>query len=204
MLDLTLVVVGKDLDALREWKDNNLDGCKVILFANVNRKSMAELGNKFLDECQTCVMGLVHADTSFGSGALASFTRVAMDGKICGIVGRDPGKGNRWSKYLIGYDDHASPVSSLGPGKVCTLDCSSMFIRPDLGVRFDQVVFDGMHCYVEDLCLQARIMGIEIVVPSAEASHRGDSTFDRQWQRDYGKYKSRLDWKWAGTEFETT
>jgi len=203
-LDLSLLVVGKDLESLREWKEPRVALNFVQkLYPNTSGHSMAKIGNDFLRASPMGVFGMCHADCSISAEALITFYDVALQGKVCGIVGRDPGKGNRWCSAT---KDIPGLVWSLRPGPVSTLDSSSIFFRTDLGLSFDEEVFDGFHCYVEDVCLQAQSQGIQVVVPAANASHRGDSTFDPQWQQDYKKYRSRLQQKWSssGMKFETT
>jgi len=202
MLDLTLAVIGKDMDSFKQfWLDRPHENCDLNLVPNTENRSSAEIGNWFLENAKTTVVGVVHADTLFEDGALSDFTQTALEGKVCGIVGRDPGKGNRWCHN---FQEIPGLVRSLLPGKVSTLDSNSVFLRKDLNLRFDEKTFDNFHCYVEDLCLQAQHQGIEVVVPVANAYHTGVSTLDPAWQKQYGKYRALLGEKWKGTKFETT
>ena len=212
MIDgLHLVIVGKDVEGMyRSWEGlphpPSLSGsAKFHWTAMVNERGrpLASIGNSFLDRYYPIqVFGLVHADCSFGPGSLEAFYECAMAGNVCGIAGRDPGKGNRWCCNT--EEKTGDVVASLRPGPVSTLDSCAVFFRRDLGLRFDEVTFDGFHCHVEDLCLQAHAKGIPVVVPEADASHRGDSTFDSEWQRQYRIYRGRLAYKWKGVAFETT
>jgi hypothetical protein len=203
-LDLCLLVIGKDQESFKDWSwpTESLSFLQVQ-YANIKGDSSAAIGNEYLGKTKQTVFGMCHADCSFGPQAILTFYETALQGKVCGIVGRDPGKGNRWCSAT---KDIPGLVWSLRPGPVSTLDSSSIFFRTDLGLSFDEEVFDGFHCYVEDVCLQAQSQGIQVVVPAANASHRGDSTFDPQWQQDYKKYRSRLQQKWSssGMKFETT
>ena len=169
-----------------------------VPYANTERKSLAAIGNEAMGMewrglLGQAVIGLCHADCSFGPGALESFAVCAAAGNVCGIVGIDLDRNYRWSNG-----------GERGPGPVSTLDSCCVFLRADLGLRFDEVTFDGLHCHVEDLCLQAHARGIPVVVPAASASHVGESTFNPEWQAEYRVYRERLARKWEGTRFETT
>jgi len=202
---MRVFVLGKDTSATAEWSANH-PGTEnfVSLVENPKRRSLAAIANTLIDSMEGLpdrVVGFLHADTYLAPGAFQAFKDCSLNGSVCGIVGRDPGKGNRWSKNLI---DVPGLVWSLRPGPVSTLDACSIFFRRDLGLRFDSETFDGLHCWVEDLCLQAQAKGIRVEVPFADADHRGDSTFQPAWQAEYLMYRTRLGQKWAGTAFETT
>lgn len=199
---MTLVVIGKNSQSLDPWVGKHSDECsEVILFPNVNSRPLAEIANHLLDHSLDDVVGFCHADVDFGPGALQAFEESARAGKISGIVGRVPGKGNRWCHNV---QDIPGPVWSLVPGPVSTLDSCSVFFRRDLGLRFDPIAFDGCHCWVEDFCLQASRNKIPIEVPFAIASHRGDSTFNLEWQSQHQIYRRKLDVKYPQLRFETT
>lgn len=196
--NLTLVVVGKDTAAVAEFFEANrefLGSVELALIANENIESLAAIGNRFLESAKTPVVGLVHADTFFKAGALDIFTQTAMEGKVCGIVGR-PANGNA-SK------DHAFHWCFVTPGPVETLDSCSVFLRKDLGLRFDAEKFNGFHCHVQDLCMQAHARGIEVVVPTADATHRGINWAEPDFRADYAVYQERLNAKW-GREVKVT
>jgi len=165
---------------------------QVVKVANVYRSSQAAIGNRHIQASESPVFGLCHADCSFGPGALAEFTRVALEGQVCGIVGIDRHRNYRWAKDV----NEITPIS--------TLDSCSVFFRRDSGLRFDDAIFDGLHCHVEDLCLQAQAKGITVSVPKAQASHAGQSTFNPAWRAEYEIYRTRLAEKWHGVRFETT
>lgn len=192
--NLMLVVVCADANAGAEFVMANPD---VPYFCLVNRErwSMAWIGNAQMDFTDKPVFGLCHADCTFGPDALAVFTQVALSGKVCGTVGVNMGREYIWGKDI----PEAFEVRDIS-----TLDSCCVFFRRDLGLRFDEQTFDGFHCHVEDLCLQAHAKGIPVVVPAAKADHVGGSTADPVWQKDYRFYRSRLAEKWKGTRFETT
>lgn len=192
MKDLTLVVVGKDVQEAAAFDLTHVDVGELFLIGNEEGKSLSSIGNRYAETCRTAVLGLVHADCTFGPGALATFTRAALEGSVCGIVGVSIGYEYRWC--------------SKNPGIVSTLDSCSVFFRLDSGLRFDEKVFDSFHCHVEDLCLQAQAKGIPVIVPSASAEHRGNAwrTIRDVWMPQYEIYRARLGRKWKGTDFITT
>ena len=214
MSDLTLVVVGKDMEAIRRFDASHVEGVSLALLANTLGEPLSKIANNWLDNCDTPVFGLCHADVIFGAGALQEFAAAAMLGQLCGIVGRDL-KG----VYRCSYNRAAAEKSwwcegvlTGGPGIVSTLNGMAVFMRRDLGelhaasglpLRFDEETFDGFHCHVEDLCLQAAALGISVVVPSADAHHRNHKQTG-SFLQDYRMYRARLEAKWKGTEFATT
>lgn len=187
---LTLVVIGKDPETLGAF-DPPEDATHVVWIANTGHRSLSALANHHLGLCQREVFGLCHADVIFGPGSIAAFTEEAMRGAVCGIVGADI-EGN----YHCSYNGTAG-------GEISTLDGMAVFFRRDLGLRFDECTFDGMHCHVEDLCLQAHARNIPVTVPKADAHHRNHAQ-SASWARDYWQYRAKLEAKWRGTPFKTT
>lgn len=159
----------------------------VTVYENTEGRSMADIGNEFLDGCD--VFGLCHADVGFGPGALSSFVASAATGLVCGIVGTSYDGEYVWCH---GVDK---------PVDVTILDACSVFFRPDSGLRFDATTFDGFHLYTEDLCLQARYHGFGVQVIPGDAGHQGSSTPKAGWLRDYCKYAKRLQTKWPDEHY---
>ena len=200
MADLFLVVVGKDTAAVNAFVMPALSSfdTHVYIISNNTGTPLSKISNECLEFDNfrpSAVFGLCHADVVFGPDALEDFTAEAMRGAVCGIVGVD----------LAGcYRCCYSPETPFcGPGPVSTLDGMAVFFRRDLGLRFDEQTFDGFHCHVEDLCLQAHKRGIPVTVPAADAHHRNHGQ-SQAWLVDYRKYRRRLAEKWKGTEFRTT
>ena len=102
MIDgLHLVIVGKDVkDMYRSWEGlphpPSLSGsAKFHWTAMVNERGrpLASIGNSFLDRYYPIqVLGLVHADCSFGPGSLEAFYECAMAANVCGIAGEIRGR----------------------------------------------------------------------------------------------------------------
>jgi len=191
MLDLYLLVIGKDQAECGEFNSSGLD-CEVALVANPEDRPMAVVANEHLRQCTRAVFGLIHPDVSFGLGGLQAFCDCAASGKVCGIVGRGLDGEYRWC--------------TAGAVPVSTLDDCSVFFRPDSGLRFDEEVPDPFQGYVTDLCLQAHRAGIPVVVPEAQANHVGKRFFTDYEARQYGwnACLERIRQKWPGVEFVTT
>jgi hypothetical protein len=201
MIDLTLVVVGKDdADATSfpmpdciEWCNQTEGGTHILVFGNNCGTPLSVLANRELNRYESEVFGLCHADVVFGRGALEAFIVEAMRGAVCGIVGAD----------LTGALQCCYTAGRAVPSDVSTLDGMAVFFRADLGLSFDEQTFDGFHCHVEDLCLQAHARGIPVTVPAADAHHR-NHTQSQAWLADYQMYRKRLAEKWKDTVFRTT
>ena len=204
MADLFLVVVGKDNADVLAFDQRSMAGNVDVRFkANLAGEPLSKIANWYLDLSVAPVFGLCHADACFGPGALEAFTAEAMRGAVCGIVGVDLA-----GVYHCSYNSDRDrwwkgDMRIAEPGQVSTLDCMAVFFRRDLGLRFDEDIFDGLHCHVEDLCLQAHARGIPVTVPAADAHHRNHKQAP-EFLADYRKYRSRLAQKWAEVEFRTT
>jgi hypothetical protein len=210
MSNLTLVYIAKDqagLDffSLRHFRFHGAPQVDVeyIGWANDAGSPLSKIANEMLDRCKSPVFGLCHADAVFGPGALDAFVAEAMRGAVCGIVGRTIEGLYRVSRRPMRDSWWDGKARMAGPGPVSTLDCMAVFFRRDLGLRFDEETFDGFHCHVEDLCLQAHARGIPVTVPLADAHHR-NHTQSWAFLADYRRYRLKLTEKWAGTEFQTT
>jgi len=209
--DLTLVVVAADPEDARRFDWTHVNAARVLLQINYYALPLSLIGSASLAIAHGQVFGLCHADVTFGPGALDALAECAGGGAVCGVVGMnpdlkegDPGanpgatrKNQRWGEVWA-YQN---------PGPVSTLDSAAVFFRRDSGLRFDPINFDGMHCHVEDLCLQAHAKGMPVVVPAANATHQSNpklQDWSDWWHTDYRKYRQRLDQKWTGVRFGTT
>lgn len=200
---LTLIFVAKDQPDLDAFDWSCTKGVAVKGIRNARNEPLSVIANSELDLCETAVFGLCHADAVFGPGALDAFTAEAMAGAVCGIVGRDMQEVYRCS-WLDSRDSWWSDnVLTGGPGPVSTLDGMAIFFRRDTALRFDSETFDGLHCHVEDLCLQAHAYGLSVVVPRADAYHRNHHQAAK-FLLDYQRYRAKLEAKWKGTAFRTT
>jgi hypothetical protein len=191
-VQLTLVAIGKNEDSFKVFDRAHIGDCELVFVANINHEPLATIANRYLQNSRD-VFGLCHNNAWFGPGSLEIFTKIAMEGKVCGIVGKSLDGVYHWC--------HANP------GKVSTLDGCSIFFPIRCNLRFDGVLFNGFHCHVPDLCLQAQKIGMEVIVPAADASHKdSDHTLSERevWHRDFWRYHALLANKWKGMRFETT
>jgi GT2 family glycosyltransferase len=221
MFEMTLVVVAKNDEDMRKFNLEHVLGLPnhgLFLIGNYPGRSLAYIANSIMDKTESSVFGLAHADMEFGPGSLEAFYDCAIRGAVCGACGRtklyqdsDVGPGDSsyvWSKdwghptprqLAAGY-----PANPSGPCPVSTLDSSCIFFKSDLGFRFDDVIFDGFHCYGEDLCLQAQSRGIPVLVPAANAWHACPDVNGPDWGAKRDVYYKRLKAKWPGLDFVTT
>ena len=191
-----VLVLGKSQQELDEFCERNphaADEARLSLVANPNKKlgGYATVANTFLDAVTEDVVGVVHADTTFGVGVLRSMLREALcdGGRLTGMVGRS------FDGFVWGKD---------GGGEVSTLDSCAVAMPRSLGLRFDGEHFDDFHCCVEDLCLQARKLGVKTYVPPLYADHIGFIDRAPDWMANYWNYRRVLAEKWKGIRFITT
>lgn len=175
-----------NLDALRQECD------ELVFIANPGARfgGFGQIANRVLDRTRCSVFGIVHADTSFATGALQTF-KLAGATKIAGLVGL----------RANGHLDHVDYVWSRDlqhEQEVGLLDNCSVFFPVDRELRFDEVVFDSFHCNVEDLCWMASAKDIPIVVPPAHAGHAGNRTGGSIWTSDFYHYRNLLRAKHKG------
>ena len=206
---LMLIVIAKSVEERMAWESHNvplLHGANYVGMVNHAAHSLAALANSAIDiyGAGQDVLGLIHADVFFDSPMyrmngqawtpdLKILTDTAASGAVCGIVGA----ANDAQRYYWGHSlEHEKLVSCL--------DGCSVFFPASSKLRFDEATFTGMHCHVEDLCLQAHERGIPVVVPPVKADHAGRSTFAPAWQVEYAKWRGVLNKKWEGKEFVTT
>jgi hypothetical protein len=197
---IAVLVIGssdEELDTFKNQSPHVNQEARVVYVANPKMRygGMAAIANPFFDTATEDVVGVVHADTSFGPGALRIFAREAVDRNcVTGIVGRSvPDPNDRFSGYVWCH---------AGGGTVSTLDSCSIFFQRTHGFRFDGVLFDSFHCVVEDICLQAHLEKIPAFVPAAQANHKGKSDAG-PWMDQFWKYRERLVAKYPGVVFYT-
>jgi hypothetical protein len=196
--NLTLLVVGYDEANMRRFDLTHCGAAETLLVINYRNIGLAALANFYLRNISREIFGICHADSYFGPGALDKFCEVAGQGAVCGLVG--------FSLNAVHEEQKGYVWSRINPQPVDTLDSASCFFPISSGLRFDAQTFDGFHCHVEDLCLQAHALEIPVIVPPADASHGGGPNQDwlDQWHEDYRGYKRKLLGKWPNVRFGTT
>lgn len=197
---VAMLVIGKSDEEIAEFKTKSPhveQEARLVYVSNPGRRhgATAAIANPFFDAATEDVLSVVHADTTFAPGAIGVFARAAIDNDaVTGIVGRikpmpeDPLMGYTWC--------HA------GGGFVSTLDSCSVFMRRTWGLRIDGATFDDFHCVIEDLCMQARVRGLRVFVPNAQAGHVGTAV-EPAWNDNFWRYRQRLLDKYPGHEIHT-
>jgi len=182
-----MVVVGTNSDDFGFFSHISKE-VDVRLVVNSSNRALASIGNEHLSTSRE-VFGLVHADVIFRNGALEAFWTEATKGNVCGIVGRSGEGQYRWCHH--------------NPGEVSTVDSCCVFFPTDSRLKFDSHRFDSFHCHVEDLCMQARQIGMKVIVPHAAANHVPNFP-SSEWSAQHALYHNRLTQKWAGFQLWTT
>ena len=181
-----------------------VDELVVIINPKARFGGMGAIANRVLDRTACDVVGLIHADTTWGLGDIDRLAGVVVGGNVAGIVGcalePQPYTTNNNGLHHIVWghkipDDREIDVS--------TLDACTIFLRHDMGVRFDTQTFDMFHCCVEDVCLTAAKNGARILVPNVKADHIGTNRAP-VWGHEYARYRQKLVEKHRGTFFRTT
>lgn len=165
--------------------------------------------NNMIGHCKTPYLILTHQDVTFSPDLLdridETIKRVPDFGAL-GMVGVDNNRSYKWSR--------CDTIAELD-----TLDCCFIVLRPDIGARFDEKTFSGLHQYVEDYCGQInRVYGRKVYTILTHAvglypgethskkiegnsflAHHG-ATFAKRgpcWG-DWRMYNQKLQVKWPG------
>ena len=197
---VAILVIGKsdeEIEGFKAASPHVEQEARMVYVSNPGRRygATAVIANPFLDAATEDVVAIVHADTTFEPGAVGVFAAAAIDNNsLTGIVGRN--------KPMPGAPTMGYTWCAGGGGYVSTLDSCSAFFRRTLGLRFDGSTFDDFHCVIEDLCLQARAMGVRALVPHAKASHVGTAT-EPTWNDRFWRYRQKLLDKYPREEIHT-
>jgi len=190
---ISLVVVAANSQELGEFKFQHVIPAvdELVLLSNPGGifGGLGKIGNYYISHARGDVLGLVHADTVFGPGAIAIFAAAAIQGSVSGMHGR-----------TIKGENAFSPGR---PAEVSTLDSCSVFFRRASNLRFDDKTFDSFHCCVEDFCLEAGAKKCKIVVPQADAKHLSLRYVSKEttWRSKYSEYRAKLNEKWKHVKF---
>lgn len=88
----------------------------------------------------------------------------------------------------------------VGSKEVNCLDSCLCIIDKNHGCFFDEFLFNGLHCFVEDYCCNQLLIGRKVVVLDInEIDHWGTTTRKQGdcWG-NYSEYKQKLEDKWMG------
>jgi len=106
--------------------------------------SPATIYNRILDETKERYVCFIHSDvTCSGLERAIEHTIAERPGYLLGAVGVDGPFSYKWSRH------HDSPYD------IITADSCCIVVDKEMGLRFDDKTFDGLHLYVEDICMQA-------------------------------------------------
>jgi len=162
--------------------------------------SPARIYNRILEATPARYVCFIHSDvTCNGLEAAIMKTIAEYPGHILCAVGVDGPQGYKWSK--------ADTVSRLITGDSCCV-----VIDKEMGLMFDDKTFNGFHCYVEDICMQAGKVSTILIdafdglnplpaYPDKYVIHHSH-TLRRSgaaWG-DYWKYRALLETKWPGVQ----
>ncbi len=202
----TLCVVAKNDQEVDTWKSIDttyVDNLHII--QNANGPGYGVIGKQYLDthrekHGENGVFGLVHGDTWFDVGAIERFVRIAEAGNCAGIVGRGFDNAYVWCNR---QDLHTSKIVTVrgGGGEVSCFDGCAIFFPVASGLDLDVITFDGHHCVVEDMCLNARSRGMRLVVPDANADHRASAP-TADWSGQWKTYTARLRRKYPKLQWQ--
>ena len=165
--------------------------------------SPAAIYNQILDETKQRYVCFIHSDVTC-NGLLQAIRKTieASPGYVLGVVGVDK-EGYIWS-------------NAYGLRDIITCDSCCVVIDKEMGLRFDDKLFDGLHLYVEDICMQAgkvTTMFIDAfdglhVPPNIHLSGMFNNFIHHSYTYrklgpmwgDYRKYKALLEAKWPGVK----
>lgn len=167
--------------------------------------------NVMIDRCKTPYLILTHQDVSFSPDLLACINKTIAQRPnfgALGMVGVDGQHAYLWSR--------PERIASLD-----TLDCCFIVLRPALKFKFDDVLFDDLHQYVEDYCGQVGRgagLGVYTILTYAAGLYPGETnskklvgdsflahhgyTFTKRgacWGT-WREYNRRLQEKWHGIQ----
>jgi hypothetical protein len=184
-------IVHKEYGAMEKYLTPCLSNEKlsdIMIEESEDGVSISTIYNKIIDKKTGRFLILCHPDVSF-SQDVYKHVREQLSRPEVGVVG------------LVGSSDDGRQVWAQNlnlPEKVSSLDGCFIAIDLNKGLRFDEETFDGLHCYAEDLCYQARDRGLKVVcLPALEFKHASD-TFNKEgaaWG-NYWEYRGRLEGKW--------
>lgn len=170
-------------------------------------KNPAANYNEIIDECRSKYLLLTHTDVTFGRDFLERIERTidaVPDFGALGMVGVNSEMQYKWGK-------------AGEPFKVETLDCNSILINLEHGLRFDEKIFDEFHLYCEDYACQLKEKGLSCHTLMVNCNEMSPLlTFDKITEKEnffnhhsytvsqrgycwgrYGEFKKKLCDKWG-------
>jgi hypothetical protein len=154
---------------------------------------LARLYNEVLDSTEQRFVVFAHPDIEFSPDLLANIE----PSSIAGGVGVVEVKRRFWSRSRERSYIWASRIEAAT--EVACFDSCLLVADRQLGLRFDEELFDGLHLCVADYCYQARSAGAKCVVPVAKRFEHYSTTVRAEgysWG-NYPEYRKRLERKWG-------
>jgi hypothetical protein len=153
---------------------------------------LARLYNEVLDATDQRFVVFTHPDVEFSPDLLATVPASS----IVGGVGVVEAKRRFWSRSRARRYVWAGEVEA--DTEVACFDSCFLVADRQLGLRFDEELFDGLHLCVADYCYQARSVGAKCVVPAATHFEHHSNTVRTEGYRwgNYPEYRDRLERKW--------
>lgn len=168
-------------------------GLPHIVLQGDENTCLARLYNEVLDSTQQRFVVFSHPDVEFSPDLLANIP----PSSIVGGVGVVEVKKRFWSRS--GERSYIWAAEIAEATEVACFDSCLLVADRQLGLRFDDELFDGLHLCVADYCYQARSAGAKCVVPVAERFEHHSSTVRSEgysWG-NYREYRERLERKWG-------
>lgn len=178
-------------------QDGTIARMEIIPVDNTgNRYSAPEALNLGLDQASARIVVCCHQDVRMPEGWLDRFLRqIELIEKTDSRWGGVGVMGIRHNGAFAGHvkDPHTDRPFGRLPEKVLALDEVCLAVRRDGGLRFDEGL-GGFHFYGADLCLQARLGGMQCYAVDAPLEHlsggRCDESFYQAADRLRRKWRS--------------
>jgi hypothetical protein len=172
----------------------------ITIYQSTN--SPAKIYNEFIRNSCAKYICFCHSDVSCHGlkEAIERTIKAHPDFGALGAVGSN--KGTIWGrKGLI--------------QEVVTVDSCCIVINTDYGLMFDEKTFDSFHLYVEDMCMQARSLGLKNYTIDIDAFEYKEGLslpvdffihHSHTWHKlgsnwgEYNKYRKLLGYKWLDVE----
>jgi len=171
--------------SLRELNENEYE---IISFTNKNNP--ARTYNQIIEHSKNKYIILLHQDVIFPPTFLDSIKKTIEAHPDFGVLG------------LVGFDEfanlnrftlHSTPNQTH---KVDFFDSCCIVINKENNIKFDDVIFDDFHLYVEDYCMQAKEKGLSNYTILADYNKNDDCKikhFGTTYFKNGGKMWGRYD-----------
>jgi len=139
--------------------------------------------NSFIARCKQRFVVFCHQDVEFSDDLIDVYLKFYDPAKIgaAGIIGKSADNAIVFGgirPLCINYEiTYKARTLSGAPEQVMCLDSCMVIVDKECKGFFDEVVFNGLHCFVEDFCCQQRNRGRAVIVlPLRMVDHFGTTT----------------------------